>query len=56
MPWELTLRHCPLFGQHRSFVLKKIDKSGGDTAGWLFEEAPGPNRGAKVLQVLIIND
>ena len=56
MPLELTLRNCPEPGQHRSFVLDQVDRSGGDIAGWRFKEAPGPNRGARPLSVLLIND
>lgn len=54
---ELTLQNCPELGQHRSFTLTQIDKSGGDVAGWRFRECRGPNcDDDDPLQVLLIND
>ena len=66
-PREFTLRNCPADGQHRTFHLTKVDESGGDVAGWIYEEDDGPNKGRSwadghppksvpVLKVLIIND
>ena len=60
LPWgaphEFTLTDCPEPGMHRSFVRKRTDWSGGDVAGWRYQELPGPNRGPRPLEVLIIND
>lgn len=56
MPGTLTLRNCPEPGMHRTFRLESIDRSGEDTAGWNYEEMPGPNCGARPLRILIIND
>ena len=54
---ELTLRDCPDLGQHRGFTLTRIDKSGGDIAGWRFQECQGPNcDDDNPLRVLLIND
>ena len=57
IPRELTLTNCPEPGMHRSFQMDDVDKSGGDVAGWRYEEVPGPNRLRKTrLRVLLIND
>lgn len=49
-----TMRDCPRPGMHRSFQFAGVDRSGGDIAGWRFEEMAGPNHSG--LKVLIIND
>ncbi len=54
MPRDICLRNCPKEGQLRSFVLDRVDRSGGDIAGWRFREARGPNWSG--LKILIIND
>ena len=56
VPREFTLTNCPEPGMSRSFRQSRVDTSGGDVAGWWFEELPGPNRGAVSLKVLLIND
>lgn len=53
-PCHFTMSDCPLPGQHRSFRIKQIDKSGEDIAGWRYVEEEGPNHSG--LKVLIIND
>lgn len=64
---QFLLQNCPEPGMHRTFGFKKVDDSGGDVAGWRYEEANGPNKGrhyrnggtgtaCKPLTVLIIND
>ena len=67
-PPHFLLKDCPQPGMHRSFHFVKADKSGGDIAGWRYEEDNGPNKGndsyrnpgnAKRIPpftILIIND
>ena len=67
-PRGFALWNCPLPGMYRSFHFVKADKSGGDIAGWRFEEDNGPNKGndsylnsgnvkrIPPFTVLIIND
>ena len=67
-PRNFLLLNCPDEGQHRTFSLVDTDMSGGDIAGWRYEEDAGPNKGntswcdhgrAKACEpyrVLIIND
>lgn len=62
------MRNCPEPGMGRCFHLVGTDQSGGDIAGWRFEEDDGPNKGntsfkdpanpqpCPPLQVVIIND
>ncbi len=67
LPRSFTLENCPEDGMHRSFHFTDADLSGGDVAGYRYEEDSGPNRGRSwkdghppkavpVLKVLIIND
>lgn len=53
---HVTLQNCPNPGQHRTFDFERHDWSGGDIAGWNYDEAAGPNRSDTHLKVLIIND
>lgn len=62
------MRNCPEPGMGRCFHLVGTDESGGDVAGWRYEEDDGPNKGntsfknpgnperCPPLQVVIIND
>lgn len=67
VPRNFTLFNCPKPGMSRSFSWVDTDYSGGDIAGWRYEEVAGPNRGLSwedghppkkvpILKVLIIND
>lgn len=65
---SFMLKNCPEPGMHRLFRLVGVDKSGGDIAGWRYEEVNGPNKGndsyrnpgnpqqIPAFTVLIIND
>jgi hypothetical protein len=66
-PASFTLVNFPKDGQHRSFHPVGVDESGGDVAGWRYEQDKGPNCGHSwehghppvsipVGKVLIIND
>jgi hypothetical protein len=55
-PSSFTLNNCPKEGQQRTFKFVKTDHSGGDIAGWKYEEEDGQNKGRQMLKVLIIND
>lgn len=66
-PVSFTLNNCPKPGMHRSFRTVGVDESGGDIAGWRYEEVDGPNKGRSwdggspqksipILKALIIND
>lgn len=67
-PRNFVLENCPQLGMHRSFHFVNHDESGGDIAGWRYEEDNGPNKGndsyrnpgsvkaVSPFTILIIND
>lgn len=67
-PSTFYFKNCPLPGMGRCFHATDADMSGGDVAGWRFEEDKGPNCGntsyldpgnpqpCPPFTVLIIND
>lgn len=67
-PRNFVLMNCPQPGMHRSFHFVSADESGGDIAGWRYEEDDGPNKGndnylsvvnakrVPPFTILIIND
>lgn len=51
-PYRFTMSDC-VDGIERTFVIERVDKSGGDTAGWWYKEE---NSLVVPRKVLIIND
>ena len=55
IPSRLILRNCPVPGQHREFVLSRVDRDGNSISGWFFIESE-PVDGSRTIGVLLIND